>query len=59
MDTTYLNQCTRPPEMKGIPMQFHVPSFEGCDPYDCAGGLGGRINGLVHALAEADYETHL
>jgi hypothetical protein len=40
-------------------MQFHVLSFEGCDPYACADGLASRINGLVHALAEVDYETHL
>ena len=40
-------------------MQFLVLSFEGCDPYACADGLASRINGLVHALAEVDYETHL
>jgi hypothetical protein len=40
-------------------MQFHVLSFEGYDPYACAGGLASRINGLVHTLAEVDYETHL
>lgn len=40
-------------------MQFHILSFEGHDPYACAGGLSSRINGLVHTLAEVDYETHL
>ena len=40
-------------------MQFHILSFEGHDPYACAGGLASRINGLVHTLAEVDYETHL
>ena len=34
-------------------------SFEGCDPYSQAGGLGVRIAGLVETLAELDYETHL
>jgi hypothetical protein len=40
-------------------MQFHVLSFEGHDPYACAGGLASRINGLVNALAEVGYGTHL
>jgi glycosyltransferase involved in cell wall biosynthesis len=40
-------------------MQFHVLSFEGHDPYASAGGLASRINGLVHALSEVGYETHL
>lgn len=40
-------------------MQFHLLSFEGPDAYACAGGLASRITGLCHALAEADYETHL
>jgi glycosyltransferase involved in cell wall biosynthesis len=40
-------------------MQFHILSFEGVDPYACAGGLASRINGLVHTLAEIGYETHL
>ena len=40
-------------------MQFLVLSFEGCDSYACAGGLASRINGLVYALAEVDYETQL
>ena len=40
-------------------MQFHILSFEGPDPYACAGGLASRINGLVHTLAEVGYETHL
>jgi glycosyltransferase involved in cell wall biosynthesis/ribosome-associated translation inhibitor RaiA len=40
-------------------MQFHLLSFEGPDAYAYAGGLASRITGLVHALAEAGYETHL
>jgi glycosyltransferase involved in cell wall biosynthesis len=40
-------------------MQFHVLSFEGPDTYSFAGGLASRIVGLVHALADAGYETHL
>jgi glycosyltransferase involved in cell wall biosynthesis/ribosome-associated translation inhibitor RaiA len=40
-------------------MQFHVLSFEGPDDYSYAGGLASRITGLVYALAEAGYETHL
>ena len=40
-------------------MQFHILSFEGHDPYACAGGLASRINGLVHTLAEVGFETHL
>jgi hypothetical protein len=31
-------------------MQFHVLSFEGYDPYACAGGLASRINGLINTL---------
>lgn len=38
---------------------FVVVSFEGCDPYSQAGGLGVRVTGLVETLAELDYETHL
>jgi glycosyltransferase involved in cell wall biosynthesis len=40
-------------------MQFHVLSFEGPDPYACAGGLASRINGLIHSLAEVGFQTHL
>ena len=40
-------------------MQFHILSFEGHDPYACAGGLASRINGLVRTLAEVGFETHL
>jgi glycosyltransferase involved in cell wall biosynthesis len=36
-----------------------VVSFEGPDPYSQAGGLGVRVSGLVQALADVDYETHL
>lgn len=38
---------------------FVVVSFEGCDPYSQAGGLGVRIAGLVETLADLDYDTHL
>jgi glycosyltransferase involved in cell wall biosynthesis len=38
---------------------FVVVSFEGCDPYSQAGGLGVRVTGLVETLADLDYQTHL
>lgn len=41
------------------PRQFHLLSFEGYDPYACAGGLASRITGLTEILAEVGYETHL
>ena len=47
------------PEERALPMQFHLLSFEGPDAYAFAGGLGSRITGLVHTLADAGYETHL
>ena len=34
-------------------------SFEGPDPYAQAGGLGVRVTGLTHTLADLGYETHL
>lgn len=40
-------------------MQFHILSFEGPDPYACAGGLASRINGLIHSLAEVGFQAHL
>jgi glycosyltransferase involved in cell wall biosynthesis len=40
-------------------MQFHLLSFEGPDAYARAGGIASRVTGLMRALAEADYETHL
>jgi glycosyltransferase involved in cell wall biosynthesis len=40
-------------------MQVHILSFEGYDPYACAGGLASRITGLVNSFAEVGYETHL
>ena len=40
-------------------MQFHILSFEGPDGYAGAGGIASRITGLVQALADAGYETHL
>lgn len=38
---------------------FIAVSFEGCDPYSQAGGLGVRMAGLVESLADLDFETHL
>jgi glycosyltransferase involved in cell wall biosynthesis len=40
-------------------MQFHILSFEGPDAYSKAGGIASRVSGLVRALADAGYETHL
>jgi glycosyltransferase involved in cell wall biosynthesis len=40
-------------------MQFHILSFEGPDGYSRAGGIASRVTGLVCALADAGYETHL
>jgi glycosyltransferase involved in cell wall biosynthesis len=40
-------------------MQFHVLSFEGPDGYARAGGIASRVTGLVRALADAAYDTHL
>jgi glycosyltransferase involved in cell wall biosynthesis len=40
-------------------MQFHILSFEGPDAYSRAGGIASRVSGLVRALADAGYETHL
>jgi glycosyltransferase involved in cell wall biosynthesis len=40
-------------------MQFHILSFEGPDAYSRAGGIASRVTGLVQALADAGYETHL
>jgi glycosyltransferase involved in cell wall biosynthesis len=40
-------------------LQFHVLSFEGCDPYARAGGIASRVSGLVDALAGNGFETHL
>jgi glycosyltransferase involved in cell wall biosynthesis len=41
------------------PIQFHVLSFEGPDPYARAGGISTRITGLTEALAARALETHL
>ena len=43
----------------GLPMQFHILSFEGPDPYSRAGGLATRTDGLVRTLADLGFETHL
>ncbi len=40
-------------------MEFHILSFEGPDEYARAGGIASRVTGLVRALADAAYETHL
>lgn len=36
-----------------------ILSFEGPDPYSCAGGLGTRVSELSNALASMGFETHL
>jgi glycosyltransferase involved in cell wall biosynthesis len=38
---------------------FVILSFEGPDPYSCAGGLGTRVSGLSKTLASMGFETHL
>jgi glycosyltransferase involved in cell wall biosynthesis len=40
-------------------LTFVILSFEGPDPYSCAGGLGTRVSELSKALASMGYETHL
>lgn len=40
-------------------LTFVILSFEGPDPYSCAGGLGTRVSELSKALASTGYETHL
>src|SRR5919106_2635519 len=45
--------------LEDAPMQFHILSFEGPDEYARAGGIASRVTGLVRALADAAYETHL
>ncbi len=47
-----------------IPIQpentaFLLLSFEGPDPYSLAGGLGVRMAGLSHTLAEHGFDTHM
>jgi len=44
---------------KDVGMQFHLLAFEGPDEYARAGGLASRTTGLVHALADAGFESHL
>lgn len=39
--------------------QFHLLSFEGPDPYSRAGGIASRITGLIEALSQAGFDTHL
>lgn len=38
---------------------FALVSFEGVDRYSQAGGLGIRVTGLAHTLAQLGFETHL
>jgi glycosyltransferase involved in cell wall biosynthesis len=38
---------------------FVILSFEGPDPYSCAGGLGTRVSELSKALASMGFESHL
>lgn len=38
---------------------FVIVSFEGPDAYSQAGGLGVRVTGLTHSLADLGFETHL
>jgi glycosyltransferase involved in cell wall biosynthesis len=38
---------------------FVILSFEGPDVYSQAGGLGVRVTGMSHALAQLGYETYL
>lgn len=40
-------------------MQFHLLSFEGPDLYAKVGGLATRVNGLLDALCDEGYESHL
>jgi glycosyltransferase involved in cell wall biosynthesis len=42
-----------------MPVQFHLLSFEGPDPYALAGGIGTRVSGLADALADMGFDTHL
>jgi hypothetical protein len=44
---------------EGEPLQFHILSFEGPDPYAQAGGIASRVTGLAQALADAGFDTHL
>jgi len=46
-------------ESEDASMYFHILSFEGPDEYASAGGIASRVTGLVRALADAGYETHL
>ena len=46
-------------ETVSMPVQFHLLSFEGPDPYARAGGIASRITGLAEALAQAELPTHL
>src|SRR6201991_1978667 len=62
MDAVDADRYVPPPVAHAIEpdnSMFVVVSFEGCDPYSQAGGLGVRIAGLVETLADLDYPTHL
>lgn len=47
------------PPFSPSPVQFHLLSFEGPDPYARAGGIASRISGLAETLAATGFETHL
>ena len=40
-------------------MHFHLLAFDGPDDYARAGGIATRITGLVKALADDGFDTHL
>jgi glycosyltransferase involved in cell wall biosynthesis len=54
-----LIQGVKPPPITPADSIFILVSFEGPDLYSQAGGLGVRMAGLAHSLAEAGHETHL
>jgi glycosyltransferase involved in cell wall biosynthesis len=41
------------------PLQIHILSFEGPDPYSRVGGLATRVEGLTRSLADLEHEVHL
>jgi glycosyltransferase involved in cell wall biosynthesis len=52
--------CHRLTELLAVSkVTFVILSFEGPDPYSCAGGLGTRVTELSKALASVGFETHL
>lgn len=51
--------ASRPTSLTPSTTVFVLVSFEGVDRYSQAGGLGTRVTGLAHTLAQLGYETHL